>query len=112
MRNDSYTSITRVAWLADTGDEETDNENDKAMRNRGFMKAPASIVRTPGQTIRDWELTVRAILTTVHLTEGVDHWVRLKNVSTPYDNVGLMLDYFEIVPKGVITDPSKPEDKY
>jgi hypothetical protein len=56
-------------------------------------------------------MTVRVILTTVHLTEGVDHWVRIKNVKSDWEGTALQLDYFEIVPKGVISNPSKPEDR-
>ena len=43
--------------------------------------------------------------------ENVDHWVRIKNVSSDWTNTALMLDYFEIVPKGIITDPTNPEDR-
>ena len=106
------TSHPRIGWLEDVGEEETDNMNDKAMRNRGFMKAPASIQRFAGQSIRDWDLTVRVILSTTHLAEGVDHWIRIKNVKPDWTNTALQLDYFEIVPKGIVTDPVKPEDIY
>lgn len=105
------TSNPRIGWVADTGEEEIDIENEKAIRNRGFMKAPASIQRFEGESIRDWSSTVRVILTTVHLTEGVDHWVRIKNVKSDWEGTALQLDYFEIVPKGVISNPSKPEDR-
>ena len=111
MATGSYTQA-RIGWLEDTGDEDADNENDKAMRNRGFMKGPSSIMRFPNQSLRAYDYAVRVILTTVHLTENKDHWVRIKNVSTDWSNTALMLDYFEIVPKGIITDPTKPEDKY
>ena len=105
------TTNPRIGWLADTGEEEVDVENDKAIRNRGFMKAPASIHRFAGESIRDWNMTVRVILSTTYLAEGVDHWVRIKNVQSDYDDKALQLDYFEIVPKGIITNPSKPEDR-
>ncbi len=106
------TTHPRIGWLADTDDEATDNLNDKAMRNRGFMKAPASIQRFAGETIRDWDMTVRVILTTTHLAEGVDHWVRIKNVKPDWTGTALQLDYFEIVPKGIVTNPVSPEDIY
>jgi hypothetical protein len=106
------TSHPRIGWLEDVGEEETDYMNDKAMRNRGFMKAPASIQRFTGQSIRDWDMTVRVILSTTHLAEGVDHWIRIKNVKPDWTNTALQLDYFEIVPKGIVTDPVKPEDIY
>ena len=100
------TSNPRIGWLADTGEEEIDIENEKAIRNRGFMKAPASIQRFTGQSIRDWDMTVRVILSTTHLAEGVDHWIRIKNVKPDWTNTALQLDYFEIVPKGIPFGPT------
>ena len=76
------------------------------------MKGPASINRFADQSLRDYDLAIRVVLTTTHLTENVDHWVRIKNVSSDWTNTALMLDYFEIVPKGVLTDPTNPEDKF
>ena len=111
MSTGSYTEA-RIGWEADTGDNEVDTENDKAMRNRGFMKGPASINRFADQSLRDYDLAIRVVLTTTHLTENVDHWVRIKNVSSDWTNTALLLDYFEIVPKGVLTDPTNPEDKF
>ena len=106
----SYTQ-ERIGWVADTGDDEVDYENDKAMRNRGYMKGPASVIKDPGLSLRGYDDPIRVILTMAHLTEGTDHWIRIKNVREDWQGTALMLDYFEIVPKGIITDPTNPEDR-
>lgn len=106
----SYTQ-SLIGWVADTGEEDVDSENDKAMRNRGYMKGPASVIKDPGLTLRGYDYPVRVILTMTHLTENTDHWVRIKNVRDDWKGTALMLDYFEIVPKGIITDPTTPEDR-
>lgn len=111
MSYGSYTEQT-VGWIADTGDEDEDNENDKAMRNRGFMKGPESVINKTSETMRDADRCIRVLLTISHLTENTDHWVRIKNVRSDWNGTALMLDYFEIVPKGIITNPINPEDKY
>ena len=106
-----------VGWISDEGlSEDEARENDKAMRNRGYMKGPASIVLdatvTKG-TMRDSEQSVRKIIGTYRLDRG-DHWLRFKDVSE--NSTGKLKqfdqDYLELVPKSVITNPNKPEDIY
>ena len=105
-----------IAWVADdSANPEEARENDKAMRNRGYMKGPAScVLDDKGSSMRDSDLALRKIVTTVKITKG-DHWLRFKNVTTDEkrgDNwVQFNQDYLEIVPTNVINDPSKPEDQ-
>lgn len=89
--------------------EEAVEEDDKARRARGFMKGPASWFVSDG-SLRDGYNSARIILGTFQLTEG-DHWIRFKSVMEN-PAAEFMHNYFEIVPRGIITDPSKPEDKY
>ena len=91
-------------------------ENDKAMRNRGYMKGPASIVldaKVAKGTMRDSEQAIRKIIGTYRLDKG-DHWLRYKDVSE--NSTGKMKqfdqDYLELVPKSVLSNPNKPEDIY
>ena len=93
----------------DVPDEETlDNgvENDKQMRNRGWMKGPDSFYGyydTPARKLG----TFRKILTTKYLDSN-EHWMRLKCLSeVPFD-----LDYIELVPLNIVNDPAKPEDRH
>ena len=104
----------RFAFVTDSklGDPEAIDEDDKARRNRGWMKGPASAFVGDGTTpLRDAETAARLILGTFNLSEG-DHWVRFKNVMEGDNTVAeFMHNYFEIVPRGIIMDPANPEDK-
>lgn len=110
------TVIGMIADFTDKslGDDETIDEFDKSLRNRGWMKGPGS-VWTNGDgsvSLRDVPYAYRRIITTANLTKG-DHWLRFKDVTKDGTSSYRQFsqDYLEIVPKGVITDPSKPEDK-
>lgn len=93
------------------GDPDLIEADDKARRNRGFMKGPASAFVNSGKTnLRDAYNSARIILGTVALSEG-DHWIRFKNVMGNSSSE-FMHNYFEMVPKSVLSDPTKPEDKY
>ena len=91
-------------------------ENDKAMRNHGYMKGPASciLVYDNGQNMRASNMAIRKIVGQFNITKG-DHWLRFKNV-TDTEKTGSAFwefnqDYLEIVPTSVISNPSKPEDQ-
>ena len=106
-----------IGWTSDENiTEEEKRENDKAMRNRGYMKGPASIVldaTVAKGTMRDSEQAIRKIIGTYRLDKG-DHWLRFKDVSE--NSTGKMKqfdqDYLELVPTSVITNQAKPEDIY
>ena len=106
-----------IGWVSDEGmNSDEIRENDKAMRNRGYMKGPASIVldaKVAKGTMRDSEQAIRKIIGTYRLDKG-DHWLRYKDVSE--NSTGKMKqfdqDYLELVPKSVLSNPNKPEDIY
>ena len=104
----------RYAWLDDNGevlkgDPELIAADDRARRNRGYMKGPASTYVNKGaQTLREAYNAARIIIGTFTLSEG-DHWIRFKNTEES-NTTEFMHNYLEIVPKSVISDPSKPED--
>jgi hypothetical protein len=106
-----------IGWVSDEGlNSDEIRENDKAMRNRGYMKGPASIVLESGVsrgTMRDSEQAIRKIIGTYRLDRG-DHWLRFKDVSENDDGKLSQLDqdYLELVPKSVLSNPTKPEDIY
>ena len=113
MRNTAENQTT-IGWFDEEGmSEEEIKENDKAMRNRGFMKAPASCHLTKEKnSMRESVLAIRKIVGTFRLDKG-DHWLRFKDVME--NSTGKLnefnQDYLEIVPTTVISDPSKPEDQ-
>ena len=106
---------TTIGWFEEDGmSEEEVKENDKAMRNRGFMKGPASCHLTKEKnSMRESILAIRKIVGTYRLEKG-DHWLRFKDVTE--DTKGKLnefnQDYLEIVPTKIISDPTKPDDQY
>lgn len=94
------------------GDEQAISENDKEMHNRNWMKAPASFRVASGKETRETSIPMRYVLGMFTLTPG-EHWFRMKNVRDDGDkSTQGQHDYFEIVPKSVISDPTKPEDRF
>ena len=77
-------------------------ENDKMMRNRGYMRGPGSLLQDlnvankPDQTLRYMTRAMRRILTTARLDEG-QHWLRFKSVED-ISTREFMFDYIEFVP--------------
>jgi hypothetical protein len=114
MRN-TLSNQTTIGWFDESGMSEDEiKENDKAMRNRGFMKAPASCHLTKEkESMRESVLAIRKIVGTFRLDKG-DHWLRFKDVTE--NSTGKLnefnQDYLELVPTIVISNPSKPEDIY
>ena len=77
-------------------------ENDKAMRNRGYMKAPASIY-TPhngGTSLRNISTCLRVIIGQFNFQEYGAHYLRGKNVYSP--DMEFHGDYIEIIPTSLI----------
>lgn len=102
-------SSPNIGWIKDNPDDEQANkENDKAMRNHGYMKGPklygllnASGVST---SFRDGNgssmLSMRYIVYRGPMQADKHYYVRFKNVLTnPYGQ--LFCDYFELVPRSI-----------
>lgn len=109
-----------LGWFEETATMTADEirEKDKAMRNHGYMKGPASVVldATAGKNMRASKNAIRKIIGQFSLTEG-DHWLRIKNVKDKEKTDGgayyeFNQDYIEIVPTTIITNQAKPEDQY
>ena len=101
----------RIGWTADTGDEETDNKNDKAMHNRGYMKGPDSQCFTTAKTLaRSQQNLLRKIVATQYLTPDEDHYIRFRSVTQK--SLEFMLDYIELCPKSVYDNPIMREDRH
>ena len=103
----------RIGFMADVDTEDNGVQNDKEMRNRGYLKGPSAMCGNNSQQRgRDHTHIMRRIVTTKYLTE-TDHWFRFKNVFENDDGLAqFMHDYVEIVPLSYIRDESIPiEDK-
>lgn len=89
-----------IGWMEDTGDEETDRANDRAMHNRGYMKDMDSWAQGGQNILRGLSGKFRKILVTRDLHPGVDYYVRIKLV-VENPQAELPINYFELCPKGV-----------
>lgn len=109
-----------VGWEADTGDEEHDNENDKVMRNHGYMKPPmhdgistnGSVVTEPmrNSTTYRSRLRLRKILWTGSAKNSETYYIRCKSL-LKNTQACFLLDYMEWVPKNVYNG-TDAEDKW
>ena len=92
----------RIGWFHD--DDVTDiPAEDKAIRNRGYMKGPdtyANYRNNPG--------TIRRILVTEDLETDKNYFIRARQVLDD-DNAEFPFDYIELVPKTIFAG-DKPED--
>ncbi len=115
MRNSNFSFF---GWVKESDSEEENRKNDKAMRNRGFMKAPASIFGSYNSktlNLRHAPSAFRRIIGTYDLEYGKDYWLRFKDVTEGSNANGaneFNQDYLEIVPVGIMNDLSNPEDIY
>ena len=117
-------SDPKIGWLSDSGDELNDNEDkiaayDKAMRSRGYMKAP-DCYASSNTTLREqgnarqgdgsMSGAIRRILVTQYLDCNTDYFVRFRQV-LDNDQAEFQFDYLELVPKSVYAGTT-PEDRH
>jgi uncharacterized surface protein with fasciclin (FAS1) repeats len=88
----------------DNTDDPDGIENDKMMRNRGYMKGPNTIYANSSGTsiLRMLQGSIRRILTTARLNRG-EHWLRFKSVEE-IDTREFMFDFLEMVPSSAYPD--------
>ena len=117
---DIMSTDERIGWVRD--DETLDNgvENDKLLRNKGWMKAPDTYNThnyIPGYVdgpARDDHSSMRKIALIEHLVEG-EHWLRFRHLREGNNHYKIALnifDYIELVPLHIVSDPLKPEDRH
>lgn len=75
-------------------------ENQKTMRNLGFMKGPKYIQLNDNKTQRDGYGSVRKIIFTGTLEAGETYWIRFKSVLDD-NSLEFFYDYIELVPKAI-----------
>ena len=105
LRDGSGTSVASTGWVAETTITPTGTdstalfENQKTMRNLGFMKGP-KYVQVSGGTARDSQNNLRKIIYTGQLEAGKTYYIRFKSVLTS-TSTEFFFDYLEFVPKSV-----------
>lgn len=97
-----------IGWVPDTnyGRSEADIRNDKALHNRGYMKAPDCLFSgsTNARTAPTW---LRRIVTT-RTIDDAPHYLRIRSV-VENSQAEFMLDWVEMCPKSVY-DGEEKED--
>lgn len=110
--------IPGTPWVDDAGlSDEQIRENDRNLRNQGYMKGPKYICKTtmPTTSIRNADgnnagdgPALRRILTTHYMERGKNYYLCFKNAMES-SSTQLYIDYFEFVPTTVVNSPT-PED--
>ena len=110
-----------IGWVADEDTYDNGVENDKHLRNKGWMKAPDSyyvyIDDKTGirKTARSSYNYMRKIIHRQYIGKG-EHWLRYRYIPPKYSEnffaSDVYLDYLEFVPLHIVSDPTKPEDRH
>ena len=102
----------KIGWEPDEVTYDNGFENDKSLRAKGYMKAP-DVIRISGKAARNYydftAVPLRKIVTRKYL-DGADHWIRFRYVGE-YD-YSYFLDYIELVPLHIVSDPTKSENRH
>lgn len=93
-----------IGFVADANTDDNGIQNDKEMKNRGFLKASTTYVTVGENVARHQNNVLRRVITTKYLSEG-EHWIRFKNAYENDDGKAqFMYDYFELVPVSYLRD--------
>lgn len=108
----SVSDNVNIPWVADGDDAVTNAENDRNLRNQGYMKAPnyftATGTETPVRNIGGATAALRKIVTTVTMKAGETYYMRFKSALKKADSQFFM-DYFEYVPTSVYNGPTEED---
>lgn len=101
-----------TGWVSDSelGSNDAIEENDKAMRNNGYMKAPKYFYDDATHSGRDRSNCLRRIIYTGQLDAGETYYMRFKSVLKT-TGAEFFFDYLEFVPK-TIYNGETAEDKW
>lgn len=103
----------KIGWMIDNSTSDNGFENDKMMRNRGYMKGPTTYgtETSGGNLARNHSGVLRRIIGTFTFTDYQPHTLRFKSVIND-PTKQMQLDYFEWVPKSVFSPASgEPESR-
>ncbi len=110
----------RIGWTDASTEDDLGIASDKALRNRGYMRAPISFRGHPdsyaesttgtGNCRTDGTITLRKILTTDQFRQSEDYWFRFKNMISDDSELKWQLDFIELVPVDVINNDQYQED--
>lgn len=114
-QRESIDLIPGQPWVDDSGlDEATIRENDRNLRNAGYMKAPNYLCvsgtkgQTPARNATPSTPALRRILVTQYFDRNKTYYMRFKSAVEASDKQ-LMLDYIEYTPSKIVNGV-EPED--
>lgn len=93
-----------IGWVLDSSTIDEGIENDKMMRNRGYMKGGTSY-KNSSAIGRNHNGAMRRIICVKSWENDGPHYLRFKSVSEDSGDQ-FMIDYFEFVPKNVYENPN------
>ena len=110
-RMENITMPSNVGWEEDTDDEEYNDRVTKAMRTKGFMKAPYAWCNAngSGSPVRTFHYMSRRILINTFLQPYQNYYIRFQSVLDA-EAKEFFMDYFEYVAKEVYDNPEESED--
>lgn len=99
----------RIGYEHDDDTSDNGVENDKNMRNHGYMKAPNSIYtgQEGGKTLRDMSACLRIIIGQYNFSEYGPHIFRAKNMDDKGGGRQFHADYLEYVPVDLINNEDR-----
>lgn len=99
----------RIGYVHDADTRDNGVENDKMMRNHGYMKAPSSIYtgQEGGKTLRDMSACLRIIIGQYSFDEYGPHEFRAKNMDDKGGGRQFHADYLEYIPVDMIRDEDR-----
>lgn len=109
LRIGGYSDL--LGWTTDTDDDDVNAENDKKMRNNGFMKG-AEYYHAGGagaKTGRQEQYTTRRIIVRQEMDPDKTYYLKFKTVLSD-KNKQFYMDYIEYCAKEVYDNPMTPED--
>jgi hypothetical protein len=111
MRDQAKADNPAIPWVIDGEDGQTNIENDKALRNQGYMKGPRYFTMGDGKgetTVRDKNGAIRRIVTVMDMKAGKSYYIRFKSALKKLDSQFFM-DFFEYAPSNIFNGAT-PED--
>jgi uncharacterized surface protein with fasciclin (FAS1) repeats len=99
-------SDPKIGFVKDSETSDNGVENDKMMRNRGYLKGPASAYNANYYTsLRDAEGNLRLILDTRSFQDYAPHYMRAKNIQS--ENGEFHFDFIEYCPVNLIENEDR-----
>ena len=99
----------RIGYMHDADTSDDGIENDKMMRNHGYMKAPTSMYtgQEGGKTLRDMSACLRIIIGQYLFQDYGYHYFRAKNMDDKGGGRQFHADYIEYIPVDLIRDEDR-----